>query len=145
MKNFELRKNFRQMSGSNCTDHSRESMASPVSVMNLSRHVRVKDLIRDYGAVNSGMLSTMIWGKVLVTWFFGLSLALVLFSAGHQGQEASRLHKPFKPVLDYTYFKCPALFKQPSTPLPSTVYQYFTSSHCKGAFVRTFSTVYFRM
>lgn len=60
MKNFELRKNFRQMSGSNCTDHSRESMASPVSVMNLSRHVRVKDLIRDYGAVNSGMLSTMI-------------------------------------------------------------------------------------
>ncbi|KAG6428936.1 hypothetical protein SASPL_106975 [Salvia splendens] len=116
MKNFELRKNFRQMSGSNSTDHSRESMASPVSVINLNRHVRVKDLIRDCGAVNSA-------GRQL------------------EGQEASKLHKPFKPVLDYTYFKCPALFKQPSTPLPSTVYQYFTSSHCKGAFPSTIASV----
>ncbi|KAL1532396.1 polyadenylate-binding protein 4-like [Salvia divinorum] len=69
-------------------------MASPISVINLDRPVRVKDMIRDYGAANSRRQL--------------------------KGQQASKLHKPFKPVWDYT-FKCPALFKQLSTPLHTCV------------------------
>ncbi|KAL1559795.1 polyadenylate-binding protein 4-like [Salvia divinorum] len=51
-------------------------MASHISVTNLDRPVRVKDMICDYGAVNSGRHL--------------------------KGQQASKLHKPFKPVWDYT-------------------------------------------
>ncbi|XP_042052374.1 polyadenylate-binding protein 1-like isoform X2 [Salvia splendens] len=113
----------------------------------------LKAKFSDYGNVVNGVIMKDEKGKSKGFGFInfdsheGAKRAMVFLNgeklAGRQleGQEAIRLHKPFKPVLDYTYFKCPALFKQPSTPLPSTVYQYFTSSHGKGAFASTIASL----